>query len=64
MGICMTAKKYPDSLHCYKIIYTDNSERDLYGNGMTHVYTISKANWPSKEIYEVKQLDDSWKNSM
>ena len=64
MTICtaLKKKKYPESLHQYKIKYKNKNERILYANGATHAYAISKENWPNEEIYDVEQLDDSWKN--
>lgn len=54
-------KKYPDSLHRYKIHYGDDEFCTFYGNGSTNAATIFKQFYPHKEIRKVEIMDDSWK---
>lgn len=57
-----TKKEVPSSLHCYELLYDDETTGTLFGNGAAHAYAISKEMWPHKEIIDVIQLDDSWKH--
>ena len=56
-------KKYPDSLHMYKIWYDDQTERTIYANGTTHAVAISKECWPQSTIKHIIICGDSWKTN-
>lgn len=54
-------RKFPDSLHLYKIYYTDDTASTLFACGQTNAAYISKYKWPHLEINSIHVLDDSWK---
>lgn len=57
----LKGKTFPNSLHLYKIYYTDDTASTLFACGQTNATYISKYKWPHLQIQSIEILDDSWK---
>ena len=60
-SINLSTKKYPKSLHMYKIQFTDDTACILFACGGANAAYISKHKYPHLEIDSIEELDDSWK---